>query len=330
MLGIVKNKSEESEKIRVSIDEINTQLQKCGQIEAVEVDLEKYDNMLENIRGCVEGRPLKDEPGESVDLVQTKEVLLLKEQVLEEAKKQLIDFETEYNEFIKNQKERLQDPEAELSRIKVQVRRKKEEMKAFSLSKDVDQIPELIRNAETILRNVNMRKEMGISFQAVRLLPVEEIERTRKVLEEDEKKLYEVRKSIHASKEILSFMEFRFSEIEQMISKGGFKEVKGEWKELQQRKSACEQYVNGQQTIVRRAVERLFEVRQELQVIEHPEAAEREDVSIEQELQNLIEHMKAKIEEFKGNLARFDQWKDALNQEFATIEMTLEDLWRNL
>ena len=105
----------------------------------------------------------------------------------------------------------MQDPEAELSRIKVQVRRKKEEMKAFSLPQDVDQIPELISNAETILRNVNMRKEMGISFQAVRLLPVEEIERTRKVREEDEKKLYEVRKSIHASKEILSFMEFRFS-----------------------------------------------------------------------------------------------------------------------
>ena len=58
--------------------------------------------------------------------------------------------------------------------------------------------------------------------------------------------------------------------------------------------------------------------------------AEREDVSIEQELQNTIERMKAKIEEFKGNLARFDQWKEALNQEFATIEMTLEDLWRNL
>ena len=330
MLGIAKNKSEESEKIRASIDEINTQLQKCGQIEAVEVDLEKYDHMLENIRACVEGRTLKDEPDESVDLVQTKEILLLKEQVLEDAQKKLIDFETEYNEFFKGQKERLQDPEAELSRIKVQVRRKQEEMKAFSLSQDVDQIPELICKAETILRNVSMRKEMGISFQEVRLLPVEEIQRTRKVLEEDEKKLYEVRKSIHASKEILSFMEFRFSEIEQMMSKGGFKEVKGEWKELQQRKSACEQYVNGQQTIVRRAVERLFEVRQELQEIEHPEASEREDVSIEQELQNAIEHMKVKIEEFKGNLAHFSKWKDALTQEIATIEMTLEESWRNL
>ena len=82
MLGMVKNKSEESEKIRVSIDEINTQLQKCGQIEAVEVDLEKYDHMLENIRTCVEGRTLKDEPGDSVDLVQTKEILLLKLKIL--------------------------------------------------------------------------------------------------------------------------------------------------------------------------------------------------------------------------------------------------------
>ena len=331
MLRMSKNKNEESEKLRVSINEIDAQLAKCENIEDIHVDVAKYDQILENMRRNLEEKPLGDASDESVDLVKMKEILLEKEEILNQAMQEIENLETEYKDFIEQQKEKLQDPEAELSRIKVKVKQKREKINNLVISQMAEQIVEVIYNAENILRNAQVQRENGISLESSSELPVEELEKTRKLLEEDEKELYTVRKSIHASKEILSFMEFRFSEIERMMSKGGYKDVKAEWLELQQKKKSCEDYVNKKQSLVRTYVERLFEVRQELQEIENPvKSEEKKTTAPEEELQTAIDRVKAKIDTFQEKVEQLLKMKEIWNQEIIAMEMTLEDLWRKI
>ena len=331
MLRMSKNRTEESEKLRVAINESNVQLSKCENIENVNVDVAKYDRILENLRKNIEEKTLEDTSGEQVDLVKIKEILLEKDEILNQAMQEIANLETEYKEFIEQQKEKLQDPEAELSRIKVKIKCKKEKMNHLVISQMAEQILEVVYNAENILRNVQVQEGNGTSLESIGELAVEELEQTRRMLEEDEKKLYVVRKSIHESNEILSFMEFRFSEIERMMSKGGYKDVKTEWLELQQKKKFCEEHVNRKQSLVRTYVERLFEVRQELQEIENPVESEEKNISTpKEELQSAIDCVKEKVNTFQENVNQFLQMKEIWNQELIAMEMTLEELWRNL
>lgn len=334
MLGM-KGKSGDVERVKASLREIQEQISRCkAMICECDVDLEKYDSIMNEMRTHAEGESSPGDLRNEVNVVQEKEHLLEKEQKLICLSEKIIELEAEYQKFIEEKKRELHQPGAELSRIKVEVKRRKEEIEEISFEQELEKIPSFINNAEQILRNLHSQSEQEQQMvqNVPREIPIELIEHTKKLMEEDEKKLYAVRKAVHAAKENLSFMEFRFPELDRMMARLNSKELGDEWGRLQQEKQVCERYVNEQLLLARRASDRLFEVQK---VVEQPEKLVESSVAVinvgaEEELQRAVDYMKDKMRELQNALLRFMEKKEMWRQEFSAMEMELEELWRNL
>lgn len=332
MLGFL-GKNGDLDRIQSSLREVQDQITRCkSMICECDVDLQKYDSIMEEIKSYREGNITLDEAGETVNILQEKEQLLAKEQKLLRLSEKIANLESEYQNFIEEKKRELQNPEAELSRIKVEVKNRKEEIKEISFEQELAKLPEFVSQAEGILRNLQMKSEQRkMQMQdAPKEVPPEMIENTRKWIEDDEQKLYAVRKAVHTSKEILSFMEFRLPELDRMLSKSGSNDLREEWSRLQQDKQICERYVNEQILLAKRAADRLFEVKRAIDQQGGQQETMAVDTSAEEDFQSAIDYMKVKMGEFQDTLIRFMQKKELWNQEITSMEIKLEELWNSL
>lgn len=331
MLGMSKLKNSDAVRFKTSMQEIREQLDKCKHIgRDCDVDLDKYDLLLEEMKAKVSGNVAIAEDGEEVNIVKEREALLSKESQLMDLSKKILNCEAEYQIFINETKEELEKSDIELSRIKVRVKRKMAEMNSISIEDEVSGIPDFIENAKSVLDTIRKKKEAKAALDEVKELPVELFESTRKMTEEDERKIYAVRKTIHTAREILTFMEFRFKEIERTYEKGVDPELAEEWNKVQSEKQACERYVNEQNLIAKRATDRLLEVRSEIAKMETPIDEPVEEVDIEAKLQEAIDYMTEKADELQVATKHFMENKDNWNQELSMIEMKLEEMWRNI
>lgn len=334
MIGFNRNKGEDQDKYKDSMEEIRQQLEKNKNIGLdCQIDLDKYDQLIAEIEAELAGLFTTNDLGEKVNIVQERERLIEKANEFVHMFQNIKDIKEAYQREIEAIQMELQQPEAELSRIKVRVKKKKQELMSLKLQEDVEQIPEILMSAQTLLKTIEAENKEQYHKPEGGEVPLQMINAVRNKIEEDEKVLYGLRKSVHTAKEILNFMEFRFAEIDKQMAKGGRRGISEEWGKLRSDKENCERYVNEQFLIAKRSADRLYEVRTKLTELENKingTSEEESDDSVINELLASIGSMREHATELQKEAAEFEYARTELENRFVQIEMRLEEMWNNL